>query len=71
MKIPRAAHRCLFRSILALPLAVTAIATAAGAPPDPGLRQSPSFPVAIFAMMGLVAVIVVVSLMPSKRGHQD
>jgi hypothetical protein len=43
----------------------------AAAPPTPGLRRSIPAWLGLAVMFVLVATILALSLMPSKRGHQD
>ena len=41
------------------------------APPQPALRRAPAVWVGYFVIAVLIILVLVVSLMPSKRGHQD
>ncbi|MBT8487113.1 MAG: hypothetical protein HKO59_02865 [Phycisphaerales bacterium] len=41
------------------------------APPQPSLGRYPAIWVGYLVIMVLLAIVVAVSLMPSKRGHQD
>jgi drug/metabolite transporter (DMT)-like permease len=47
------------------------IALAQDAPPQPSLRRSPAPWVGLLIIVVLAGIIIAVSLMPSKRGHQD
>ncbi|MDG2053443.1 MAG: hypothetical protein P8J86_01920 [Phycisphaerales bacterium] len=59
--------------ILSLPVIWIAqdVLAAPVAPPSPELRKSPAAWIGILLMVLLVVVILVISLWPSKRGHQD
>lgn len=48
-----------------------AIALAQAAAPQPSLRKAPPVWVGLLIMFLLLAVVMAVSLMPSKRTHQD
>jgi hypothetical protein len=48
-----------------------ALAQRAEAPPQPSLSGSPPVWLGYLIMFVLLAVVLAVSLMPSKRGHQD
>ncbi len=61
-------------STLAIMLAIyawPAIALAQQAPPAPSLRRSPPVWLGLLVMFVLLAAILSVSLLPSKRSHQD
>jgi heme A synthase len=47
------------------------IALAQDAPPQPTLRRSPAPWVGLLIIVVLTGIIIAISLMPSKRGHQD
>lgn len=47
------------------------VAHAQEAAPDPDLRGTPSPLIGFFVMFVMLAIVVSISLMPSKRGHQD
>jgi hypothetical protein len=53
---------------LLVPAAVTVAQTA---PPEPALRRAPSPLVGYFIMFVLLVAIIAISIMPSKRSHQD
>ncbi len=56
---------------LAMAMALLAPASVWAAPPQPGLSRTPS-PLMGFGLMFLLAIVVVaISIMPSKRSHQD
>ena len=57
--------------MMAVAILAPAIAFAQEGPPSPSLRRYPPAWVGFFVMFVLLAVIVTISLMPSKRGHQD
>ena len=64
-------HYMLSQSLLAA-AAVLAPVAALAAPPQPSPTQSSAAPWVGFMFMGvLLALVLGVSLMPSKRGHQD
>jgi hypothetical protein len=46
-------------------------AQAVGAPPQPKLTKVPQVWVGLLIMFALLVVVVGISLMPSRRGHQD
>jgi hypothetical protein len=48
-----------------------ALASAIGAPPPPTLRRTAPVWVGYLVTFALLAMVVIVSLIPSKRGHQD
>jgi hypothetical protein len=48
-----------------------ALASAIGAPPPPALRRSAPVWLGYLIIFALLAMVVIVSLIPSKRGHQD
>jgi hypothetical protein len=54
-------------------LAVTApaVAWAQSGPPQPNLKQTPPVWIGFLLMFVLLAAVMAVSLLPSKRGHQD
>jgi hypothetical protein len=60
-------------SILAMlaVLAWPAIAAAQAAAPPPALRRTPPVWLGLMIMALLLAMVLAVSLMPSKRSHQD
>lgn len=51
--------------------AASAMAAQTGVPPDPSLRKGPAAWMGFGMMFVLFGVVVAISLMPSKRGHQD
>ena len=52
--------------------ATASVAEASAVPPQPGnLSRSPHVLVGMLIMFVLFAAVVTISLMPSKRGHQD
>jgi FtsH-binding integral membrane protein len=57
----------------AIPLLTPAIAAAQRVTPPttPGLRNAPAPWVGFAIMFVLLIIVIAVSLMPSKRGHQD
>ena len=64
--------RLTVRLVPLLVLAAPAIAWAQdNAPPDPSLKRFPARIVGYLVIAVLLAIVVAVSLMPSKRGHQD
>lgn len=52
-------------------LAWPAIAAAQTAAPSPALRRTPPVWLGLMIMALLLAMVLAVSLMPSKRSHQD
>ncbi len=74
MTISRHIYRSLFVLTGLLPLMINLVTMAAdeeGAVPTPSLRQTASLPMAYLIMFVLLVLVVVVSVFPSKRGHQD
>jgi hypothetical protein len=63
------------RRILTVALGVLAVAwpavALAAAPPTPALRRSSPVWLGYAVMFLLALVVLAISLMPSKRGHQD
>ncbi len=60
------------KSLLAVAAVLAPVATLANAPPQPNPLQSSAAPWVGFFFMGvLLAAVLGVSLMPTKRGHQD
>lgn len=60
--------------VAALPFVATAVALAQesdNAPPTPGLRKVAPVWLGYLIMVVLLGAVIVVSLLPSKRGHQD
>jgi hypothetical protein len=47
------------------------LAQSAEAPPQPALSKTPPVWLGYLVMFVLLGVVLAVSLMPSKRGHQD
>ena len=65
-------HRACAAGLWALAVLAPAIAWAQdNAPPQPTLRKSAPAWLGYLAMFVLLVVVIVVSLMPSKRSHQD
>lgn len=62
--------RCLLLAATLLTLCWPALALAA-APPQPALRKSAPVWLGYLVMFVLLLGVVLVSLLPSKRGHQD
>jgi hypothetical protein len=61
----------LLAAAAALPLLAAAPAGAPGAPPMPGLDRGQPVWLGFAVMFVLAALVIAVSLMPSKRSHQD
>ena len=62
----------LSKLLLAATAVLAPVTTLANAPPQPSPLQSAPQPWVGFFFMGLLLALVLgVSLMPSKRGHQD
>lgn len=55
----------------ALVLLTPAIAAAQSAAPAPNLRRAPPVWIGLLVMAVLLGMVLAVSLMPSKRSHQD
>lgn len=56
---------------LALLCSSPVLAVAGGAPPSPTVRSAPAPFIGFAVMFVLLGLILVPSLMPSKRSHQD
>ena len=71
--LPYPAPMRLFRTIsLVAPLAITALAAAQeDAPPAPGFTPNTNPIIGYLVGAVLFGIIVAISLMPSKRSHQD
>ncbi|MDA1007647.1 MAG: hypothetical protein O2800_01395 [Planctomycetota bacterium] len=62
---------CCCRTVFLLALALASSANADGPVPEPPVSEGTN-PIPGFAIIAVLAVIVIgVSLMPSKRGHQE
>ncbi len=62
----------LSKSLLAVAAVLTPVTTLANVPPQPAPSGSSAAPWVGFIFMGvLLALVLGVSLMPTKRGHQD
>lgn len=66
--VSRASSGVAATCLLALPAVVCAQVTA---PPAPSLNRSPPAWIGYLLIMVLLGMVVGVSLLPSKRGHQD
>ena len=77
MNTARPLHRLLLLALTVVPFVATMSALAqiddptAGAPPTPTLQSGLSLGLSYFVMFVLLVMVVVVSLYPSKRSHQD
>ena len=58
-------------AIVALVALWPAVALAQAAAPPPALRRTPAPWIGMMIMAVLLALVLTVSLMPSKRSHQD
>lgn len=58
-------------TFLATSLAPAIAWAQSSAPPTPGLRRTPAAWVGYLVIFVLLALVLAVSLIPSKRGHQD
>lgn len=65
---PRRSLR-LFGALAAILPAV--VATAQDAPPQPALKNHPAVWLGYLVIFVLLVLVITVSLIPSKRGHQD
>ena len=63
--------RLLSLYVTVVTLVAPAVAWAQTAPPEPGLRRTAAPWVGYLVIFVLLAVVLAVSLIPSKRGHQD
>ena len=62
--------RTILFMLLSSPL-ISTIAIGATAPPEPSLRRPPATWVGYALMFVFLVIIISISLMSSKRGHQD
>ena len=67
----RTIHANVSRFILALTVLLTPTVAWAQSAPTPSVRNSPEPWIGLLAIFFLLAIVVAVSLLPSKRGHQD
>ena len=58
-------------TILTLTVLLTPTVAWAQSAPTPSVRNSPEPWIGLLAIFLLLAIVVAVSLLPSKRGHQD
>ncbi len=61
----------LLATFLCSTIALEAIAAAAAIPPTPNIRKGPAPWMGFGLMFLFFAGVILVSIMPSKRGHQD
>jgi hypothetical protein len=61
----------LLAAFLSSTLVLEVIAMAAAIPPTPNVRKGPAAWMGFGLMFLFFAAVVLVSIMPSKRGHQD
>jgi|TARA_B110000116_G_C16770801_1_gene553217 hypothetical protein len=61
----------LLAAFLCSTLVLEVIAMAAAIPPTPNVRKGPAAWMGFGLMFLFFAAVVLVSIMPSKRGHQD
>ncbi len=61
----------LLTAFTLLLFAEPALAQDTGAPPVPALSRSPHAAIGYGVMVLLLVLVITVSIMPSKRGHQD
>jgi hypothetical protein len=70
--LPRLKTRFLTFRAAALPMLLTAVVMAAStAPPQPAIRRGTPAWLGYLVMFVLLSIVITVSLMPSKRSHQD
>jgi FtsH-binding integral membrane protein len=69
--VTHSSHRFLGLLMTAAVTLTPAIAAAQSAAPPPALRRAPAVWVGLMIMAVLLAMVLAVSLMPSKRSHQD
>lgn len=67
----RATRRASGALAVGLVLAAPVALVHASAPPQPALNRSPAPWIGYLLLFVLLAVVVGISLIPSKRGHQD
>ena len=63
--------RTLFYAFLGTTLMSTVVSASTTIPPEPSLRKSPAAWIGFILMFLFFGVVITISLMTSKRGHQD
>ena len=71
LNMPIARRGCVLLASAAALLAPAIAWAQTTAPPAPGLRQTAAPWVGYLVIFVLLALVLAVSLIPSKRGHQD
>ncbi|MHC4416473.1 MAG: hypothetical protein ACYS0G_14465 [Planctomycetota bacterium] len=70
-RLTKLLSRAVFVVVMGLTILAPAVAAAQEAVPQPRLTRSPPVWLGYLITVVLLAVVMAVSLMPSKRGHQD
>ena len=63
--------RTLFYAFLGTTLMSSVVSASATIPPEPSLRKSPAAWVGFILMFLFFGIVITISLISSKRGHQD
>ena len=63
--------RTMLCACLCTPIVSSVVSAATSVPPEPTLRKSPAAWVGFVLMFLFFGVVIGISLMSSKRGHQD
>ncbi len=63
--------RTILSACLCSPAVAAVVSAASTVPPEPTLRKPPAAWVGFLLMFLFFGVVIAVSLMSSKRGHQD
>ena len=63
--------RTMLMMCLCLPVVTSLVSAASTAPPEPNLRKTPAAWVGFILMFLFFGIVIGISLMSSKRGHQD
>lgn len=69
--VTRLINRVKMVSLMVAVLLWPAIALAESPAPAPILKKAPPIWLGLLVMVLLLAIVLAISLMPSKRGHQD
>ena len=70
-RLTRLFHNAACAIVIAAATLAPAVAWAQTAVPQPRISRSPPIWLGYLVMVVLVTLVMVVSLMPAKRGHQD
>jgi hypothetical protein len=63
--------RTLFYAFLGTTIVSSVVSATTTIPPEPSLRKSPAAWIGFILMFLFFGIVITISLMTSKRGHQD